>query len=585
MEEEKTEENIFGTNKNIDGIKKYIEDFMYFLPLAFCVVDSSGIIRDNNQALQEVTGYRKDELIGRNVSFLFENKLQIESFLIRSATKKERIEEEMLLFKEDYRKIPVKISALSREDSMGNFRGYFLTISDLSESKKLEEELREMVKERTTELETTKERLEELGVILEVRIRARMEEMEELNDKLEEKVQERTKEIGEKAMELERSTEEMRKTQTALLNLAEDTNNASREAEKEKEKTMAIISNIADGLFLFDLEKKLVLANPKAQEIFDVKIRDIELRTTRELKTFPTLKKLIEIVGEEVKEVFRQELQMESGAILEVTTTPIWQENKNTGTLVNVHDITREKGIEKIKSEFVSVAAHQLRTPLAGIKWTLQTILEEAEEANIPEEIVGFIGKAYEANDRMVHLVNDLLNVSRIEEGRYIYEPEETDFMEIVNPIIETYKENLKAKGLEFEIKRTKETLPVVKVDKEKMGMVIQNYLDNAMKYTKKGKVTLAIEHIDGKIKVSVSDTGVGIPEDQQKRLFGKFFRAANVQIMDTEGSGLGLFITKNIVEAHGGTVGFTSKEGEGSTFYFTLPANKEEIDSFFKAF
>ncbi len=585
MEEEKKEGLIDDQSGELEDLRRYIEDFTFFLPLAFCMVNPLDYILDSNKAFQDITGYEKMEIIGNSVDILFDNKGKTESFIAKVASRKNVVEEEMILVTKEARKIPVKISALSRKDDQGNFSGYFLTITDITESKRFEEELERKIQERTEELQKAKERLEDSEKVLEIKIAARTRELAELNDRLETRVVARTKEIEEKAAELERKAEEMSQTQTALLNLAEDTDKASRNAEKEKEKTLAIIKNFIDGLFFFDSERKLVLANPKAEEIFDIKLRDVVGRSTKELTTFPTLMPLINLIGEDIREVTREEICTEGEMFLEITSIPIKQDKEEIGILVNIHDITREKSIEKIKSEFVSVAAHQLRTPLAGIKWTLQTILEEEEEAKISEEIIGFIRKAYEANDRMVNLVNDLLNVTRIEEGRYVYEPEELEFMDVVNPIIEAYKEHIENKGLEFEIKKPEEDLPIVKVDREKIGIVVQNFLDNAMKYTTEGKVTLLIEHVDGKIKVSVTDSGVGIPEDQQKRLFNKFFRAANVQRMDTEGSGLGLFIAKNIIESHGGKVGFYSRAGEGSTFYFTLPATKEEIDSFFKAF
>jgi len=585
MEEEKTEDLFDDQSGELEDLRRYIEDFTSFLPLAFCMINPLDYILDSNKAFQDITGYEKMEIIGNSADTLFDNKGKTESFIAKVASRKNVVEEEMTLITKGGRKIPAKIAALSRKDDEGNFSGYFLTITDITESKRFEEELERKIKERTEELQKAKERLEDSEKVLEIKIAARTRELAELNEKLETRVVARTKEIEEKAAELEKKAEEMSQTQTALLNLAEDTDKASRDAEKEKEKTLAIIKNFIDGLLFFNSERKLVLANPKAEEIFDIKLRDVAGRTTKELITFPTLVPLINLIGEEIKEVSREEICTEGEVFLEITTIPVKQDKEDVGILIDIHDITREKSIEKIKSEFVSVAAHQLRTPLAGIKWTLQTILEEEEEAKIPEEIIGFIKKAYEANDRMVNLVNDLLNVTRIEEGRYVYEPEELEFMDVVNPIIEAYKEHIENKGLEFEIKKPEEDLPVVKVDREKIGIVMQNFLDNAMKYTTEGKVSLLIEYVDGKIKVSVTDSGVGIPEDQQKRLFNKFFRAANVQRMDTEGSGLGLFIAKNIVEAHGGKVGFYSKVGEGSTFYFTLPATKEEIDSFFKAF
>jgi PAS domain S-box-containing protein len=583
MSEENKEELVDDQSGELEDLRRYIENFTSFLPLAFCMVNPLDYVLDSNKAFQDITGYEKMEIIGNGVDSLFENKGKIEAFIAKVASRKSIVEEEATLLTKEGRKIPVKISALSRKDDEGNFSGYFLTITDITESKRFEEELERKIKERTDELQRAKERLEDSEKVLEVKIAARTRELAELNEKLETRVNERTKEIEEKALELEQKAEEMSQTQTALLNLAEDTDKASRDAEKEKEKTLAIIRNFIDGLFFFDSEKKLVLINPKAEEMFDVKLRDVAGRSTKELKTFPTLEGLINLIGEDIRGVSREEICTENEMFFEITTILIEQEKQIIGTLINVHDITREKSIEKIKSEFVSVAAHQLRTPLAGIKWTLQTILEEEEDAHIPEEIIGFIKKAYEANDRMVNLVNDLLNVTRIEEGRYVYEPEELEFMEVVNPIIEAYREHIENKGLKFEMKTPDEDLPKVKVDREKIGIVVQNFLDNAMKYTSEGKVFLLIEYSDGKIKVSVTDQGVGIPEDQQKRLFNKFFRAANVQRMDTEGSGLGLFIAKNIIEAHGGKIGFTSRAGEGSTFYFTLPANKEEIDNFFK--
>ncbi len=583
-EEEKKEEKTNEEGGELEDLRRYIEDLTSFLPLAFCMVNPLDYILDINQTFEEITGYEKMEVIGSKIDFLFKNKGKLESFVARVASKKDTVEEEMSLTTKGGREIPVKVSALARRDNEGNFSGYFLTIDDITETKRFEEELEKKIRERTKELEKAKERLEENEKVLEVKVNARTRELREMNEKLEERVQERTRELEKKAKQLEEKAKETKKTQTALLNIAEDNEKALREAQQEKQKTLAIVKNFVDGLLLFDTKGKLVMANPKAGEMFDVKLKDISQKKLEDLKEFSRLKQLIEgVIGDEIKEVYREEMELENEIFYEITSIPIKHEEKEIGRLVTAHDITREKQIEKIKSEFVSVAAHQLRTPLAGIKWTLQAVLDEEEDADIPEEIMEFIKKAYEANNRMVNLVNDLLNVTRIEEGRYAYKPEKEDFNEVLEPLIEEYKSKIESQGLEFKVDRPEESLPQVEIDKEKVSLVVQNFLDNAMKYTKEGEITLNIKVIEEgkKIKIAVSDTGVGIPQDQQERMFSKFFRAANVQRMETEGSGLGLFIAKNIVEAHKGEIGFESEEGEGSTFYFTLPVPEDEMKEF----
>ncbi|MCD6271072.1 HAMP domain-containing histidine kinase, partial [bacterium] len=247
---------------------------------------------------------------------------------------------------------------------------------------------------------------------------------------------------------------------------------------------------------------------------------------------------------------------------------------KRISFLVILHDITREKAIEEMKSQFVSVAAHQLRTPLSIIKWSLGMLLA-GDVGEFTEEQKEFLQKTYQTNERMIKLVNDLLNVARIEEGRFVYQPKAVEFDQVVKQVFESLKELAQKKNLKFQLVIKKSKKPkVVKVDIEKITLVIKNLLENAIRYTPPGgEVTVRIERQDKEILFSVQDTGVGIPKDQQKRVFTRFFRGANVIKMETEGTGLGLFISKNIVEAHGGKIWFKSKENKGSTFFFTLPA------------
>ena len=269
-----------------------------------------------------------------------------------------------------------------------------------------------------------------------------------------------------------------------------------------------------------------------------------------------------------------------------MSVVPIITAGEKRETLVVLHDISREKMVEAMKSEFVSIAAHQLRTPLAAIKWTMKMLLE-GDLGELNEGQMELVNKVYISNERMVNLINDLLNVSRIEEGKYLYKPELVHIEDIVEPLLESYRIEMERRGIDFKIKKPKEKTPTVAVDNEKITLVIQNFLDNAMKYTPKGgSVEISIDYDKdiNRVRVSVKDSGVGIPKNQQLRMFSKFFRAANVIRMETEGSGLGLFISKNIVEAHGGKIWFESEEGKGSTFYFNLPVkNKKEFADFLK--
>ncbi len=375
--------------------------------------------------------------------------------------------------------------------------------------------------------------------------------------------------------EIKETEENLKKAQTALLNMLEDIEDARRRAEEEKNKTMAVITNFTDGLLVLDPEDKISLINPKAETFFGVRGEEVTNKFILGLEYFSPIKNLIELMKKEKKDVFRREVQIRDDLILEVSLVLIKMISEKTGTLIILHDITREKMIEKMKTEFVSLAAHQLRTPLSAIKWTLRMILD-GDLGEVSEEQKELMRRTYKSNERMISLVNDLLNVTRIEEGRYLFKPISTDIKPIVQSVVDFYKGEAEKRKLELEFKILNEKIPSAVLDVEKIRLTIQNLIDNAVRYTLPGgKVTISLD-CDGKeIKISVKDNGVGISQSQQKRIFTKFFRSDNVIRMETEGTGLGLFIAKNIIEAHGGSISFESEEGKGSTFYFTLPVEK----------
>ena len=375
----------------------------------------------------------------------------------------------------------------------------------------------------------------------------------------------------------ETKEDELRRVRAALLNILEDTEEARKEAVRERNKTMAMIENLPDGILLLNNKYEVEIISPLVVEFFRKNKEEIvgrkfsDLLDGEELKEFKEL--LIDSKKGKINQVTKKEMSIGKRMDIEVYTVFLEgiQEERG-GVLIIIHDITRDKLVERMKTEFVSIAAHQLRTPLSAIKWTLRMVLD-GDTGTISPEQRELLEKTYVSNERMINLINDLLNVSRIEEGRFLYKQESASLEEIVSIVIDSSQELLKMKKMALSFERPKEILPTVNVDKEKMELAVQNLLENAVKYTPEGgKIVISLEKDSHDIIFKIKDTGVGIPEVQHERIFTKFFRGDNVIRMETEGSGLGLYTTRNIIEAHKGKIWFDSKEGAGTTFSFTIP-------------
>lgn len=513
--------------EDLEDLEIYIEEFSRFLPLPVCTINPLGKIININRAFTDLTGYEEIDIIGQDIKVLFVDKKEAE-ILGQEIFKKEKIpSKEITILASNKNKIPVNASASLRRDRENNIIGYFLAFSDIREIKQFQEKLEKRVEERTKELEESRR---------------------------------------------------------ALTNILEDVAEAREKAEEEKNKTLAIIINFTDGLLVFDEINNLALINPQAEIFFTIKHQEIIGKSIQELSTYSALKPLTRLLGLEIRELFRKELVLREGLVLEVSTIPIIRENKKTGTLVILHDVTRGKMVEQMKTEFVSLAAHQLRTPLSAIKWTLQMLLA-GDLGPINEEQREFIEKTYRSNERMIALINDLLNVTRIEEGRYLYKLTLADIKELVQKVIDSLKADIQRKKIKFKFEKPSKKIRKIRVDAEKITLAVQNLINNAIQYTPiSGEVIVSLRRVEDDIEFSVKDAGIGIPKDQQDRVFTKFFRGANAIRMETEGTGLGLYIAKNIIEAHGGGIWFESEENKGSTFSFVLPI-KEEFKEFLEEF
>lgn len=230
--------------------------------------------------------------------------------------------------------------------------------------------------------------------------------------------------------------------------------------------------------------------------------------------------------------------------------------------------------LNKMKSEFVSVASHQLRTPLSAIKWETELLLKKFKKGLDKNQIKN-IENIYAINQRMIHLVSDLLDVARIDQNRLILRKQKFDFSEIAKEVVEEKIPIAKLRNIEIDL-NVKSILPLVIGDAEKIRLVVENLLDNAVKYTNSGgKINIKISKSGKFLTFEIKDTGVGIPEEQIGRVFEKFFRSDNATKYQTEGTGLGLYIAKNIVEQLGGKIWFKSIENVGSVFSFSIPCGK----------
>jgi len=337
------------------------------------------------------------------------------------------------------------------------------------------------------------------------------------------------------------------------------------------DEALVVINYLSDGLIVFNEQKKLSFINLFAQKIFGVDDRVLGI-DIEEMVNFSGLKEVFFLLGKEINELNRKELEINKKMILEVSSFPLFKESRKIGYLVILHDVTREKSIEKMKTDFVSLSAHQLRTPLSSINWALDTLLKE-RLGKLNESQKTLLEQAKESNQRMLALVRDLLDVVKIEEGKYLDKLVPSDFLKIVQDVIKNYQEEIKKKEIKFQLQLTSNKIPKINIDQEKIYSVVQNLIDNALRYSfAGGMIIVSINTDENNLIFSVSDSGIGIPKEDQNNIFNKFFRSSNATRLETEGNGLGLFVSKNIIEAHGGKIWFESEENQGSTFYFTLP-------------
>lgn len=268
-----------------------------------------------------------------------------------------------------------------------------------------------------------------------------------------------------------------------------------------------------------------------------------------------------------------------SGSIKKITKGELLQKLKTSST-DEIGDLTesfnemseRIEEEDRAKSEFVSLASHQLLTPLTTIRWFIDVMFSGTAD-KLSESQKKYLSDIYRINLNMIGLVRALLDVSRIELGVFSIEPEAVNIADVVNDVLSELNPMIENKKMKI-VKDFGQTAPIMNADPKLLRIVFQNLLTNAVKYTpENGTVTFNIKLEDLKIIIKVSDTGYGIPKELQEKVFSKFFRSYNVKDKEPEGTGLGLYIVKSIIDHSGGEIWFESKENEGTTFYISYPS------------
>jgi len=380
-----------------------------------------------------------------------------------------------------------------------------------------------------------------------------------------------------------------KKLQSLNENLENKVAKRTEEVNESRLHTEAIIENLTLGLIEYDKDSVLLRINTAAEELLGVSRTKILKKSVLDFddNSVHSLRKIVELTTKNNTGTSSSEATKKTILVnypqereLQVITVPIKKlgRERTHQYVAIIRDVTRERMIDRSKSEFISIAAHQLRTPLSAIKWMMRLTLD-GSLGEISKEQKDMFERGYTTNEKMIHIVNDLLNVSKIEGEELGYEFSKNNLAHIIEEVLKTAKVSAKGKPIEFVFKKPEEPIKPFVFDKEKISLVLQNLIENAIFYTPEGgTVTVSVDYEGKYIKTTVSDTGIGISKEDIGRVFDKFFRAKEAIHIKTDQSGLGLFIAKSIITRHGGSIDIASEKGRGTNVHFTLPSDENDI-------
>ena len=359
----------------------------------------------------------------------------------------------------------------------------------------------------------------------------------------------------------------------------------SLQAERESQALIrAITDGVNEALLLISSDQCVLDLNQRFVEIFGVPRENILGQRLEDIQTmfdqiFAEADSLFELAVNTSVDTTQDYTRLvvqnwPQARELQLYSTPIQDQTGFLGRLFVFRDVTHEREVDRMKTEFVSLVSHELRTPLTSIKGFTEMVLD-GDAGEINEEVEEYLGIVDNNAERLVALVNDLLDISRIESGRIQLKVEAVDLNEIVQTVVATMQHNIEQKQQSLSVQIAPDAT-IVKGDQDKLVQVLTNYVSNAYKYTQEGgKIQIAITKQDNLAQVAVSDNGFGIAPEDQERLFTRFYRVDNAMTRQVGGTGLGLSIVKQIIELQGGEVGIDSEPGKGSIFWFTVPLSE----------
>ena len=364
--------------------------------------------------------------------------------------------------------------------------------------------------------------------------------------------------------------DELGELASTLNNMAQAIEDKIKEVNSQNQELVAIFNSMVEGVIVTDNQGRIVTINPTVERIFSLSKTGVRNKLFLEAIRSTDIAEIVSSVLKDGKSITKEsEILAPEHKILKLSASPILEHNSITGCVVVLHDITQIRKLETMRSDFIANVSHELKTPLTSIKGFVETLLEGALEDK--KNSVSFLRIIKEHADRLNDMINDLLSLSYLEAREVKLDTEKINIKDLTDRVLSGFKSQQKKKSIEI-INDISASISI-KADTGKIEQVLTNLIDNAIKYNRdKGIIKLYSQDMGSSVKITVEDSGFGIPEKDIPRIFERFYRVDKARSRELGGTGLGLSIVKHIIELHKGSIGVDSTETVGSKFWFTLP-------------